>query len=387
MIQDLANGIGFVIYDIHNLPVRVFTTDGAPRDYAYDHNGNRVRKYNGIETNYYINGIDGRTEVVTDKASSWATYNLYGLDQIGQILRIGTTWNRYYFLKDHLGNVKVIVDASGNRIAHTDMYPFGFEMPGRVHDSSSVDGRYKFTGKERDTETKYDYFGARYYDARVGRWLQVDPMAEKYPGWSPYVYVHNSPLKYIDPTGEQVISIYGTARGMFTFGGSISYGIAFDLQGNVGFVRRFGFKGGLGLGLSAGINISVIPTADSIKDIEGGGASIGGFLAYKARILEVTGDIYFKNGNGNLDWGATYGAIPLPGVGIAIGLFGEYSHTDILYSTSLNEISELISENEQVKIWLGEHFEGDINMLIDTIHQQLARYRNDDDLNEDNARR
>jgi len=145
MIQDLANGIDFVIYDIHNLPVRVFTMQGAPWDYAYDHNGNRVRKYTGVETNYYINGIDGRTEVVTDKISSWGTYNLYGLDIIGQIRRSGSTWNRYYFLKDHLGSIRVIiVDASGNVVAYDDYYPFGMVMPGRTQDTTSVDGSYYY---------------------------------------------------------------------------------------------------------------------------------------------------------------------------------------------------------------------------------------------------
>jgi hypothetical protein len=59
-------------------------------------------------------GIDGRTEVVTNNNSSWATYNIYGLDHIGQIRRDSTiTWNRFYFLKDHLGSIKVVVNASG----------------------------------------------------------------------------------------------------------------------------------------------------------------------------------------------------------------------------------------------------------------------------------
>jgi len=217
MIQDLANGIGYVLYDIHNLPVRVFTTGGAPRDYAYDHNGNRVRKYNGVETNYYLHGIDGRTEIVTDKASTWATYNLYGLDLIGQVRREGATWNRYYFLKDHLGSIRVTVNASGNVVAYDDYYPFGMQMPGRTQDSSAADGRYKFTGKERDTETKYDYFGARFYDARICRWLQVDPMAEKHIGWSPYVYCLNNPLRYIDKYGKQTAPVAKpTYRGYYS---------------------------------------------------------------------------------------------------------------------------------------------------------------------------
>ena len=55
----------------------------------------------------------------------------------------------------------------------------------------------RFTGKERDKETNYDYFGARLYDSRIGRWLQVDPLSDKYPSWSPYVYALNNPLANI----------------------------------------------------------------------------------------------------------------------------------------------------------------------------------------------
>jgi len=88
---------------------------------------------------------------VTNHTASWATYNLYGLDAIGQIRRSGTTWNRFYFLKDHLGSVKVIVNSSGNVVAYNDYYPFGMLMPGRTQDSSSIDGRYKFTGNPDKT--------------------------------------------------------------------------------------------------------------------------------------------------------------------------------------------------------------------------------------------
>src|SRR5690606_4525737 len=45
------------------------------------------------------------------------------------------------------------------------------------------------------------YYGARYYDPKFSIWLSVDPMAESFPGWSPYHYVHNNPINMIDPTG------------------------------------------------------------------------------------------------------------------------------------------------------------------------------------------
>ena len=67
---------------------------------------------------------------------------------------------------------------------------------------NSNNSPYKFNAKELDEETGNYYYGARYYDPKWSVWLSVDPLAEKYPGWSPYVYTHhNNPLRYTDPTG------------------------------------------------------------------------------------------------------------------------------------------------------------------------------------------
>ncbi|HNV95539.1 MAG TPA: RHS repeat-associated core domain-containing protein [Bacteroidales bacterium] len=60
---------------------------------------------------------------------------------------------------------------------------------------------YKFTGKERDEETGYDYFGARYYDSDLSQWLSVDPMSDKHPDLSPYNYCTWNPVRFIDPLG------------------------------------------------------------------------------------------------------------------------------------------------------------------------------------------
>ena len=61
---------------------------------------------------------------------------------------------------------------------------------------------YKFTGKELDEETGLYYFGARYYAPRESIWLSVDPLAEKFPGVSPYTFCLNNPLIYVDPDGR-----------------------------------------------------------------------------------------------------------------------------------------------------------------------------------------
>ena len=62
--------------------------------------------------------------------------------------------------------------------------------------------RFKFTGKERDEETGYDFFGALNYTSAASIWLSVDPLADKYPGISPYAYCAWNPMRYVDPDGR-----------------------------------------------------------------------------------------------------------------------------------------------------------------------------------------
>ena len=104
----------------------------------------------------------------------------------------------YYYLKDHQGNNRVVVSSSGTVVETNHYYPFGSTFA-----SSNVQP-YKYNGKELDTKNGlnwYDY-GARHYDAALGRWFAVDPLAEKMYSWNPYGYCFNNPVKYVDEDGE-----------------------------------------------------------------------------------------------------------------------------------------------------------------------------------------
>ena len=70
--------------------------------------------------------------------------------------------------------------------------------------TTSWNAPYTFSGKEKDVETGYGYFGARYYDSGLSIWLSVDPMSDKYPSMSPYNYCANNPVKLINPNGMEI---------------------------------------------------------------------------------------------------------------------------------------------------------------------------------------
>ncbi|MPM99760.1 hypothetical protein SDC9_146954 [bioreactor metagenome] len=113
----------------------------------------------------------------------------------------------YYYLKDHQGNNRVVISQGGAVQEVNHYYPFGGLFGDGVQPSIQ---RYKYNGKELDREfglDMYDY-GARHYDAVLGRWFTVDPLAEKYYFISPYVYVANNPVRYIDPDGREYGDFY-----------------------------------------------------------------------------------------------------------------------------------------------------------------------------------
>ena len=126
------------------------------------------------------------------------------------LLGVGTlpasSTGRFYYVRDHLGSVRATLNEAGSVVHYDDYYPFGAPMPLRSHvegDEGAPEGKPRYTGHEREEDIDPDgkavyYAGARYYDALIGRWSATDPLDEFH---SPYVYVGNNPLAFVDPTG------------------------------------------------------------------------------------------------------------------------------------------------------------------------------------------
>ncbi|HBG69964.1 MAG: hypothetical protein A2W93_05585 [Bacteroidetes bacterium GWF2_43_63] len=94
-----------------------------------------------------------------------------------------------------------ITNATGYATEHLQYLPYGELFVDQTPPHNDFETRYKFSGKELDPETNYSYFGARYYDSDLSVWLSVDPLSDKYPNTSPFMYCLGNPVVLIDPNG------------------------------------------------------------------------------------------------------------------------------------------------------------------------------------------
>ena len=118
-----------------------------------------------------------------------------------------------FYHGDHLGNATVLVDPAGNLVERSAYHPFGETRT----QSDATQAAYSFTGKELDTEIGLFYYGARYYDPAVGRFISVDPLYFEQPEkdladpqkLNLYAYALNNPVQNVDPDGRDVVIAYG----------------------------------------------------------------------------------------------------------------------------------------------------------------------------------
>ena len=214
----IQNGTTSYTYDAEN---RLIAT--ASTSYVYDGYGNRIEKCteganaqgvglpgtcatNASGTFYWLHK-DGGTLTESDLGGNFTEVydRLYG--QIAARIDLPAKVVHYYF-HDHLNSTSIVTDALGNIENESDYYPYG----GEIVISSGDSNRYKFTGKERDSESSLDMFGARYYGSSLGRFMTPDwaakPTAVPYAHFGNpqslnlYSYVQNNPTTIGDPDGH-----------------------------------------------------------------------------------------------------------------------------------------------------------------------------------------
>jgi RHS repeat-associated protein len=184
MTQDAVNTYGW------NAESEVKSAAGV--NYTYDGDGNRVQKSNG-KIYWYGAG----TEILDESDASGNItdeYVFFGGKRVAH--RVVSSGSISYYAEDFLGSSRAITTSAGTLCYDADFYPYGGE---RVITNTCAQN-YKFEGKERDTETGNDDFGARYYTSRLGRWLSAD--------WSSFP----APVPYADLTNPQTLNLYALVR-------------------------------------------------------------------------------------------------------------------------------------------------------------------------------
>ena len=263
------------VYDYDNRVTSIGSTTNV-----YDYTGQRVKKNSTI----YIGKLYECNNGVCTK------HIFAGSQRVAskKITDTGTDTNYYH--TDHLGSSTVITNASGNKVQETYYYPFGET---RVSTGNATN--YKYTGQEEDPETGLYYYGARYYDPIIGRFISADTIVPNFAdpqSLNRYSYVENNPLRYIDPTGHFKFETFMKAFVTGLVGGAVfvlSGGSAAFAAGAIGKLMLAGMAAGAAAGATSaalsGGNLGQILTGAAIGGALGGVGALASFAVGPAAVL------------------------------------------------------------------------------------------------------
>jgi len=220
-------------YDAEN---RMTATAGVT--YTYDGDGRRVKKSNG-KLYWYGGGSDPLEETDLSGAPS-AAFVFFNGKRIARLDLPGGAV--HYYFANHIGSTNVVASTTGAIEDESDYYPFGGERV--VVDSDP--NQYKFTGKERDTESGLDNFGARFNSSNLGRFMSPDRINLTWkrlvnPGntLNKYAYAANNPLLYVDPNGEDITIFFRRGAGGSSEQGHVLLAVTNQATGQVRFADFF----------------------------------------------------------------------------------------------------------------------------------------------------
>jgi RHS repeat-associated protein len=187
-----ARGTQTLIWDIDNRVASVSISGGGTTAMEYDYTGMRIKK----------NAPAGITLF---------PFKGYEIDPNGvatKFIRVGNETlaskrgaNKYFYHNDHLGGVHVITDSAGNQVQLTEYDPWGVVSK----QVGNIDPTHRFTGQELDPETGFHYYGGRYYDQDISRFVSPDPYVQEPDNpqnLNRYSYVLNNPQSLVDPSGH-----------------------------------------------------------------------------------------------------------------------------------------------------------------------------------------
>jgi len=194
LTEDLNKNITTIQYNYLNLPSKITFGDGSTIVYLYGADGTKLCTTHTI----------GGTVTTTDYCDNVIYENGTATRLLTEAGYVSLNDNKYhYYLEDHLGNNRVVINQSGTVEETNHYYPFG-----DVFANTNNVQPYKYNGKEFDSKKGLNWhdYGARFYDAALGRWHVVDPLNEtNYT--SGYSYCLNNPSRYIDVMGLDTISV------------------------------------------------------------------------------------------------------------------------------------------------------------------------------------
>jgi RHS repeat-associated protein len=208
-----SDAAGDLLVDNHNHAyaydgeARIKTVDGTAAAYTYNALGNRVRKDVGTTSTEYFFFAGTVIAELNPATTAWTDYIGYGKRIVKDTSSNGT--GAQYYHGDHLGSARVMTDSAGTVISNCTYNPFGEEVGCSPNNTSN---HYRFTGKEHDSESGLDDFGARYFSSSMGRWATPDwnarPVTVPYANFGDpqslnlYLYVRNDPVSHADADGH-----------------------------------------------------------------------------------------------------------------------------------------------------------------------------------------
>ena len=249
LVKDLNKNISKIEYNLLNLPSKITFGDGKAITYVYDASGAKLLAS-------YKTALPASSHTI-----AYCGNMIYEDDTFKQVLLDGGyitfTDNRamyHYYLKDHLGNNRVVVSSKGEVEQVNHYYPYGGIMAESTNETVQ---RYKYNGKELDRMHGLDWYdyGARWM--ADGRFATIDPHAETYADVSPYAYCGGNPISAIDLNGEDS---YYLTDGTYLFDNLKetdyiyivnSYNYIKDISNNLKLVEIFGKRSFPCDGLSA----------------------------------------------------------------------------------------------------------------------------------------